>query len=173
MIWVRSDGSVAYVQNDVAPLFDTHGQVYGCVSVCVDLTDRKLAEIALREADRRKDEFLATLSHELRNPLNAMLGWASVLKRKNVTPAMLDGETGQLVTARGLPWYLRALQVSRPLHFGDYGGLPLKIIWALLDFAAIVLLASGVYLWLGKRKSPSTQQVSDRPAVAAGSGIGL
>jgi signal transduction histidine kinase len=66
---VRADGSVLYVQNDVEPLVDTAGRIYGCVSVCVDLTDRKLAEIALREADRRKDEFLATLSHELRNPL--------------------------------------------------------------------------------------------------------
>ena len=66
---VRADGRLVYVQNDVEPLFDTHGQIYGCVSVCVDLTERKLAEDALREADRRKDEFLATLSHELRNPL--------------------------------------------------------------------------------------------------------
>ena len=36
---VRGDGSVAYVQNDVEPLYDTHGEVYGCVSVCVDLTE--------------------------------------------------------------------------------------------------------------------------------------
>jgi uncharacterized iron-regulated membrane protein len=88
------------------------------------------------------------------------------------TPALIDAETGKLVTAPGLPWYLRALQVSRPLHFGDYGGLPLKIIWALLDLAAIVVLGSGVYLWLGKRRSPdTTAQVPDRPAVAAASGI--
>jgi signal transduction histidine kinase len=66
---VRGDGSVVYVQNDVEPLFDMKGAIYGCVSVCVDLTDRKLAEMGLRDADRRKDEFLATLSHELRNPL--------------------------------------------------------------------------------------------------------
>jgi signal transduction histidine kinase/ActR/RegA family two-component response regulator len=66
---VRADGSVLYVQNDVEPLYDTHGQIYGCVSVVVDLTERKLAETGLRNADRRKDEFLATLSHELRNPL--------------------------------------------------------------------------------------------------------
>ncbi|MBR1003608.1 MULTISPECIES: PepSY domain-containing protein [Bradyrhizobium] len=88
------------------------------------------------------------------------------------TPAMLDAETGQLVTARGLPWYLRALQVSRPLHFGDYGGLPLKIIWALLDLAAIVVLGSGVYLWLGKRKSPRvTAPVEGRSPVVATSGL--
>jgi PAS domain S-box-containing protein len=39
------------------------------VGICLDITDRKCAEEALREADRRKDEFLATLAHELRNPL--------------------------------------------------------------------------------------------------------
>jgi signal transduction histidine kinase len=66
---VRADGAVIYVQNDVEPLYDAHGNIYGCVSVLVDLTDRKRAETALRDADRRKDEFFATLSHELRNPL--------------------------------------------------------------------------------------------------------
>jgi len=87
------------------------------------------------------------------------------------TPAMLDAETGKLVDARGLPWYLRMLQVSRPLHFGDYGGLPLKIIWALLDLATIIVLASGVYLWLGKRKSlRRVAQVPGQPGVVATSG---
>jgi signal transduction histidine kinase/CheY-like chemotaxis protein len=66
---VRADGTVIYVQNDVEPLYDAHGNICGCVSVLVDLTDCKMAETALREVDRRKDEFLATLSHELRNPL--------------------------------------------------------------------------------------------------------
>ena len=66
---VRPDGTIVYVQNDVEPMYDTNGRIYGCVSVCVDLTQRKIAELDLRNADRRKDEFLATLSHELRNPL--------------------------------------------------------------------------------------------------------
>ncbi|MGY3607135.1 MULTISPECIES: PepSY-associated TM helix domain-containing protein [unclassified Bradyrhizobium] len=88
------------------------------------------------------------------------------------TPVLIDAETAQLVTAKGLPWYLRTLQVSRPLHFGDYGGLPLKIIWALLDLATIVVLASGIYLWLGKRKpARAVSAVSPRPAVAATSGL--
>jgi CheY-like chemotaxis protein len=87
---VRADGSVVYVKNDVEPLYDTHGNIYGCVSVCVDLTDRKLAEIALREADRRKDEFLATLSHELRNPLAPMRTAVEVMRLARDNPALVD-----------------------------------------------------------------------------------
>jgi uncharacterized iron-regulated membrane protein len=97
---------------------------------------------------------------------------ATPITSRLFTPAMLDAETGQLVAARGLPWYLRVLQVSRPLHFGDYGGLPLKIIWALLDLATIVVLASGVYLWLGKRKSRLiVTPAPDRTGVVATSGV--
>ena len=49
-------------------------------SALVEATDLKAAGETLREADRRKDDFLATLSHELRNPLNAMLGWLRLLR---------------------------------------------------------------------------------------------
>jgi signal transduction histidine kinase len=87
---VRADGSVLYVQNDVEPLIDTTGQVYGCVSVCVDLTDRRLAEIALREADRRKDEFLATLSHELRNPLAPIRAAVEIMRLAQSDTALAE-----------------------------------------------------------------------------------
>jgi uncharacterized iron-regulated membrane protein len=55
-----------------------------------------------------------------------------------------------------MSWYLRALQVSRPLHFGDYGGLPLKILWALLDLATIIVLGTGVYLWWARGRQTAT-----------------
>jgi len=69
------------------------------------------------------------------------------------TPALIDVETGNLTVAKALPWYLRALEVSRPLHFGNYGGLPLKIVWGVFDLALIAVLISGLYLWLTRRKS--------------------
>ncbi|MGE8678806.1 MAG: PepSY-associated TM helix domain-containing protein [Achromobacter marplatensis] len=75
------------------------------------------------------------------------------LTSKLNTPVLVDGKTGALTTVAKMPWYLTALEVSRPLHFGDYAGLPLKIIWALLDLITIVVLVSGLYLWLARRRA--------------------
>ncbi len=71
------------------------------------------------------------------------------------SPVLVDARSGKLDGVVAMPWYLRALEVSRPLHFGDYGGLPLKIIWALLDLVTIIVLGSGLYLWLSRRNSPA------------------
>ena len=87
---VRSDGSVVYVQNDVEPLYDAQDRIYGCVSVCVDLTDRRLAEMALRDADRQKDEFLAMLSHELRNPLAPIRTAVEVMRLAREDPEVVE-----------------------------------------------------------------------------------
>lgn len=81
------------------------------------------------------------------------LFWAqgnTPLTSRLLTPALVDARTGQLTAAPGLPWYLRVLELSRPLHFGDYGGLPLKVIWALLDLVTILVLASGLYLFVAR-----------------------
>ena len=87
---VRADGSIVYVQNDVEPLYDRQGAVCGCVSVCVDMTAHRQVEEVLREADRRKDEFLATLSHELRNPLAPVRNALEVLRRSAHDPALSE-----------------------------------------------------------------------------------
>ncbi len=75
------------------------------------------------------------------------------LSSRTLKPVLVDAQTGELTASRDLPWYATALLLSQPLHFGDYGGLPLKIIWALLDIASILVLGSGLYLWLGRRRS--------------------
>ena len=63
-------------------------------------------------------------------------------------PVLVDARTAQVTAAPELPWYLTALLLSQPLHFGDYAGLPMQILWALLDVATIVVLGSGLYLWI-------------------------
>ena len=77
------------------------------------------------------------------------------LTERLLTTALIDAETGALTDARPMPWYFKALSLSRPLHFGDYGGLPLKALWALLTLFTIVVLGSGIYLWLGRRRAPT------------------
>ena len=72
------------------------------------------------------------------------------LTSRLVKPVLIDAGSGELTASVELPWYLTALLVSQPLHFGDYGGMPLKIIWAILDLITIVVLGAGLYLWLRK-----------------------
>ncbi|WP_051334289.1 PepSY-associated TM helix domain-containing protein [Bradyrhizobium sp. Ai1a-2] len=73
------------------------------------------------------------------------------LTSRLLKPVLLDGETAAVADTRALPAYLQALLISQPLHFGDYGGLPLKIIWVALDVMTIVVIGSGLYLWLARR----------------------
>ncbi len=83
------------------------------------------------------------------------------LTEKLLTPALIDAATGELTDVRPLPWYMQALLLSQPLHFGDYGGLPLKILWAILDLFTIIVLGSGLYLWLGKRRTSLSARVRE------------
>ena len=63
-------------------------------------------------------------------------------------PVLVDAQTAQITDRRDLPWYLTALLISQPLHFGDYGGGWMQFLWAMLDIATIIVLGSGLYLWL-------------------------
>jgi len=63
------DGRRLDVSLTISPIRDTSGRIVGASKVARDISAQKKAEQALREADRRKDEFLAMLAHELRNPL--------------------------------------------------------------------------------------------------------
>ena len=70
--YLRKDGSVTWVRVAANLLRDSNPESFHSAAIVEDITERKLAEQAVQDADRRKDEFIATLAHELRNPLAPM-----------------------------------------------------------------------------------------------------
>lgn len=74
------DGTLIEISLTVSPLKDAEGKIVGASKIARDITDRKRAERALMAADRQKNEFLATLAHELRNPLAPIRNALNVLQ---------------------------------------------------------------------------------------------
>ena len=70
-----------------------------------------------------------------------------------LTPVLIDASTLAVTAIVERPWYMDAMGMSQPLHFGDYGGMPMKVLWAVLDVLTIIVLGSGIYLWLAKRRA--------------------
>ena len=73
-----------------------------------------------------------------------------------LTPALVDARDATLTDAAAMPALNQALMLSKPLHFGDYGGLALKLLWALFDLAVIWVLWTGLLLWW--RRSPAQDE---------------
>jgi PAS domain S-box-containing protein len=94
--FIRKDGSEVWVNSHVAPARDAQGNVEKAVAVMIDITDRKRAErereqllkqeksarAEAQAANQSKDEFLTVVSHELRSPLNSILGYARLLRTR-------------------------------------------------------------------------------------------
>lgn len=92
------DGTVKHLLISAAPLFDETGQVRGAIGIHVDISARVTADLERRRllqaaesaradaerSNRAKDDFLAVLSHELRSPLQSVLGWVQVLRTASV-----------------------------------------------------------------------------------------
>lgn len=94
-LFVRKDGSAFPVSYSISPMI-VDGQIEGAVVTFTDITERKHNEDALRrlvdelaEADRRRTEFLATLAHELRNPLAPLRNGLQVMRLAMGNPATM------------------------------------------------------------------------------------
>ena len=100
---VAKDGRRIDISLTVSPVRDATGRVVGAAKVARDITDRKRTEEVLRVEARRKDEFLAVLAHELRNPLAPIRNAVEILAqagggdpRVGWVRGVLDRQVGQL-----------------------------------------------------------------------------
>ncbi len=83
---LRVDGTLGWTFSRAIPFLGPDGEISEWLGAASDISARKEAETALRDADRRKDEFLATLSHELRNPLAPLRSGLQLLRLQGDRP---------------------------------------------------------------------------------------
>jgi len=126
-------------------------------------------DVALQQAPDMKLSFIAFPGTSFSSPhhVTFFMRGNEPFTSKLLQPVLVDAKTAQVTASPKMPWYLTGLLVSQPLHFGDYGGMPMQIIWALLDIATIIVLGSGLYLWL---KRGNTVPAPAAPAAAGSAG---
>lgn len=154
MVNTWADLLIKYWQHDQLTALLQPYQGQPLVPVAERASVQQSYDAALASAPGTRLSFIAFPGTAFSSPHHTtfFLEGETPLTSKLPRPVLVDARTAQVTAAPELPWYLAALLVSQPLHFGDYAGLPMQVLWALLDIATIVVLGSGLYLWLRRRR---------------------
>jgi PAS domain S-box-containing protein len=99
-----TDGTYRWFLSRAVPIRDDEGRIFRWFGTNTDITEQRALEQALKEADRKKDEFLATLAHELRNPLAPLRTGLQLMKLARTDAnaveqarTMMERQLGQMV----------------------------------------------------------------------------
>lgn len=128
------------------------------------LTERapatRLLEIAAQATPGMEPDFIAFPGTRFSSEhhYSVFMKGSSHLTSHLWTPVLIDARTLAVTAIGERPWYMDTLAMSQPLHFGDYGGLPMQLLWATLDVLTIIVLGSGLYLWWVRRRAPARQR---------------
>lgn len=89
----KKNGELYWAWDNIAPIENDAGEITHFVAIQIDFTERKKIELALKkakleaeQANKIKSEFLATMTHELRTPMNGVLGMAQILEETKLNP---------------------------------------------------------------------------------------
>jgi signal transduction histidine kinase/CheY-like chemotaxis protein len=128
----RRDGTLGWIQVSAAPVLRDDGTVEVAVAAAVDVTAEKAARSAADEAGRAKDEFLAMLGHELRNPLAPIVTALHLMRLRGA--GVLEHE--RAVIERQVRHLMRLVDDLLDVSRAARGGLPLER--APVELSAIV-----------------------------------
>ncbi|KKN29258.1 hypothetical protein LCGC14_0846010 [marine sediment metagenome] len=133
--------------------------------------DNGSIQAALTAAEKtepeRKVQFIAFPGTNFSSPHHYgvyMRGNTAATERMS-KPILIDTQTTEVTASSDMPWYLKALQLSRPLHFGDFGGLTMQLLWTVLNLMTLIVLVSGLYLWCKKWNLKDTQPKIDSKTI--------
>ncbi|MGC5699607.1 PepSY domain-containing protein [Pseudomonas sp. NFXW11] len=120
----------------------------------------RLLDIAREAAPGMQPDFIAFPGTRFSSEHHyaVFLKGGSHLTSHLLTPVLIDASTLKVTAVGERPWYMDAMGMSQPLHFGDYGGMPMKLLWAAMDVLTIIVLGSGLYLWLVRRRSAKAKR---------------
>lgn len=147
-IWTKDGKTLRWVRDSQHIERDQEGNVVSWVGVVSDITDRKHLEQELQKAHRRKDAFLATLAHELRNPLAPIRNAFALIRRGGDRPEI----------------------ASKALEMGERQmGQLVRVVDELLDAARISSGKIALHLeWVSLRSVVEHAEESSRPQIEAG-----
>ncbi|WP_084197470.1 PepSY-associated TM helix domain-containing protein [Solimonas soli] len=116
--------------------------------------DRAIAAALAKAEDGRQVTSLIFPDTSFSTPRHytVLLNGRSGIERRLFTAAIVDAGSGELTTYAEPPTYLKAIILSEPLHFGDYGGLPLKLLWTACTWLTLFITANGAWLWWDRRR---------------------
>jgi len=126
--------------------------------------DRALAAAARARPDRRA-QFLFYPGTDFSGPghYTALLYGTKSYNERQFDVATIDAATGEVADVRALPSYLQAVVISEPLHFGDYGGLPLKLLWLASAWGTLFIAGNGAWLWAKRRPGRRRARAAAEP----------
>lgn len=175
VVWLLVVGFTGALNTLSTPMFDLWrmqelpkllGPFQGMSVAATPSLDAALAAVRARLPDAKITSVTMPTAARFGSPRHLVV-WIkgdTPITSRLFTPTLVTADATLDVTVPPMPWYLRTIQVSRPLHFGDYGGLPLKILWGLLDLLAITVLVSGVYLWFARKKFFASRRAPASPS---------
>ncbi len=138
-----------------------------------NVTDYATLDHAIANAERavpgRQWSMVALPGSDLASPQHytVLLHGGKGIEEHVLSLAMVDAARPDDVTPKELPWFIKAVLLSEPLHFGNYGGLPLKIVWSAFTVLTLGLSASGVWVFFAGRKKRKAAVAAEEAGVPA------